>query len=179
MKRTHMIVAIVILAALSAIGLANAASGEIEGWHITYEDMNCIADGVALDPEDNRVWKVRLVHFGQNQLNLVAGLYNKEVAEMYKGKEINTSARFSLYIGEVEFQSNESFFDKDGELVLDIDNSNTLQNQITENTTFSVILHSNEGKKFRLSTLQVSNAKKAFEWLRLCSVFGVSSIKMR
>lgn len=179
MKRMRMIIAIATLAALSAIGMANAASGEIDGWHITYEDMNCIADGLALDPEDNRVWKVRLVHFGQNQLNLAVGLYNKEVAEMYKGKDMNNGAQFSLYINEVEFLSKKSLFDKDGELVLDIDNSNTLQNQISENTKFSVVLQSKEGKKFRLSTLQVLKAKRAFDWLRLCSVFGVRSMNMR
>ena len=171
MKRMRMIIAIATIATLSAIGMANAASGEIDGWHITYEDMNCIADGLALDPEDNRVWKVRLVHFGQNQLNLAVGLYNKEVAEMYKGKDMNNGAQFSLYINEVEFLSKKSLFDKDGELVLN--------NQISENTKFSVVLQSKEGKKFRLSTLQVLKAKRAFDWLRLCSVFGVRSMNMR
>ena len=67
--------------------------------------------------------------------------------------------------------------DKNGWLVLRLDNSNTLQKNISENTQISLILQPNpQSEKFRLSELHVSKAKSAFDWLQKCAVFGIRSM---
>lgn len=162
------------LAALSANVLA--ASGDIDDWKVSYEDMSCIADGVALDPKNNYLWKVRLAHPVQNQLNLIVGLYNKEVASLMKGVPL-TSVGVWLLIEGMEFKAQELMIDESGWLVLQIDNSNSLQRRITKNTAMSLVLKPNQkADKVLLSTLHLTHASSAFDWLHKCAVFGLRSV---
>ena len=180
MKYIRIAISLITFAYFSVGGSLHAASRDIEGWHVTYENMNCVADGVALDSQNNYIWKIRLAHPAQNQLKLLVGLYNSEVAKMFKGKPIKDNVKFSLLINDIEFQAQDFMFDEIGTLVLDIDNSNTLQSRILENTKMSIIVQPNENsEKSRLATLHVSKVKPAFEWLHRCTVFGLRSIQMR
>lgn len=180
MKYIKIAVSLIALTYFSVGGSVHAASRDIEGWRITYENMNCVADGVALDTQNNYIWKIRLAHIAQNQLKLLVGLYNSEVAKMFKGKPIKDGVKFSLLINDIEFQAQDFMFDEIGTLVLDMDNSNTLQRGISENTKISIIVQPNEkSEKSRLATLQVSKAKPAFDWLHRCTIFGLRSIQMR
>ncbi|MFC4435671.1 hypothetical protein [Cupriavidus respiraculi] len=157
-----------------------ASAASIDGWEASYVDMNCIADGVALDPQNNYVWNVKLIHPAQNQLTLVTGLYNKEVAGMFQGVELGKDVKVWLLIGGSEFQANEVMFDKEGWLVLSLDNSNKLQSSITRAPIVSLIMKPNQKTdKFRLSTLHLSNAKTAFDWLHKCTVSGIRSLPTR
>lgn len=177
MKNPIFSTALALFICASLNSTAHAASGDLDGWRVTYQDMNCIADGSALDPQNNYVWTVRLVHPVQDQLTLLVGLYNSEVAKMFRGLPIKDGVKFFLGINGTEFQAEEFMFDKDGTLVLKIENSNTLQRSVSENTRFSIILQpTRDSEKFNMSTLHVLKAKPAFEWLRRCTVFGVRSI---
>ena len=96
---------------------------------------------------------------------------------MFRGLPIKDGVKFFLGINGTEFQAEEFMFDEDGTLVLKIENSNTLQRSVSENTRFSIILlPTRDSEKFNMSTLHVLKAKPAFEWLRRCTVFGVRSI---
>lgn len=177
MNRAIIFTLLIISTYISLGESAHAASGDIDGWRITYENMNCVADGSALDPGNNYVWTVRLAHPVQNQLRLLIGLYNSEVAEKLRGNGFKDDIKLSLSFNSFETEANDFMVDDDGAVVLEVNNSSILQREVSENTRISIIMQQRgDPEKYILSTLHVMKAKPAFEWLQKCAVFGLNSI---
>ncbi|MFM0050995.1 hypothetical protein [Caballeronia grimmiae] len=154
-----------------SVGCATAATTDsIDGWQTTHAGMNCMADGAALDPKNNYVWQVKFIHAAQDPTTLIVGLFNKEVAAMFKKTSIRKDAKAELVVEGQEFEASQFMFDKDGWLVMRVFYGITLQKNLTENSQMSIAFKpSQNADKFLVSTLYLSKAKSLFNWFHECA----------
>lgn len=146
-----------------------ATTNNIDGWQTSYADMNCMADGVALDPKNNYVWQVKFVHSAQDPAALIVGLFNKEVAAMFAKTSIRKDVKAELVIEGKEFEASQFMFDEDGWMVMRVFYGITLQKNLSENSPMSIVFKpSQDASKFLVSTLYLSKAKSVFNWFHEC-----------
>jgi hypothetical protein len=158
---------------------AHAASADLGGWRVTFENMNCVVDGQALDVQNGDVFSVRVAYPSQRPEKLIFGLYTKKMAEINAGKQYDTSkVRFFLAINDNEFRDAEYMFDQRGTLVIAMPNTLGLQASLTENSTIRIVLLAQgQDRPISMALLQVKQTKAAFDWLNSCAIEGINSVR--
>lgn len=158
---------------------AQAASADLGDWRVTFEDANCVVDGLAVDSQNNDVFTVRIAHPAQRQEQIIFGLHTKQMAEVNAGKKYDADkVKFFLAINDQEFRDVEYMFDKKGTLVISMPNTLGLQAILTENATIRIVLVvAGTDRPMSMALLQVKQLNTAFAWLNSCARTGIHSMR--